>query len=57
VHARLAVVGRPIFWGDAVVGSVLVLKPMKLMAEPPKDYIAATKAAAALSRAGGAWPT
>ncbi|WP_326581808.1 helix-turn-helix domain-containing protein (plasmid) [Actinacidiphila glaucinigra] len=43
----------PLFWGDNVVGSVLVMKPADEMPEPSTEYIAAVKdVAAALSRRG-----
>ncbi|MFE0632629.1 IclR family transcriptional regulator [Streptomyces sp. NPDC058864] len=48
-------VAAPIFWGDSVMGAVLLLKAADVMPEPPEDYITATKAAAAaLSRSDNA---
>ncbi|MFF3256449.1 IclR family transcriptional regulator C-terminal domain-containing protein [Actinacidiphila glaucinigra] len=42
----------PIWWEDAVMGSVVLLKPADVMPEPPDDYIDAMKTAVArLSRA------
>ncbi|MCW2904024.1 MAG: hypothetical protein JWO67_6289 [Streptosporangiaceae bacterium] len=50
-------VAAPIMYGESIMGTVLLLKPMNIMPHAPQSYIEATKRAAAqLSRMGASWP-